>query len=87
MTRELHCCDSFESLKLKVAKRKVDTPGCRSVNNHIALGSGDLADKSTLRNSNNIVLGGAGEMSFDNGCKVTAKHRVLWWSILRRGCC
>ena len=52
---------------------EADTPGCRIVGNYIALGSGGLADRSALRDRDNIVLGGAGGMSADNGCKVAAR--------------
>ena len=86
MTHRLDYCDSSESLNLKVAKPEADIPDCRSVGNYIALGCGGLADKLALRDLNNIVLGGDGKLSVDNGCKVTAKHRVLWSNILRRGC-
>ena len=86
MTHELNCCDSFESLKLKVVLWEADTPGCRIVGNDTALGSGGPADKLVLGDLNNIVLGVVGELSADSDCKAIARHRALWWSILPRRC-
>ena len=57
MTHELNCCDSFESLKLKVVLCEADTPGCRIIGNYTSLCSCGPADKLVLVDSNNIVLG------------------------------
>ena len=45
MTHRLNYRESSESLNLKVAKREADTPDCRGVGNHIALGSVGPVDK------------------------------------------
>ena len=57
MTHRLDYCESFESLKLKLAKGKADTPGCCIVGNYTALGSDGPAGKLALGELNNILAG------------------------------
>ena len=79
MTDKLNCCDSYESLKLKVAKGRADTPGCGSVGNYVALCIGRPADKLSLGELNDILLYGqvVDVVVADNGRKGTSKHQVL----------
>ena len=86
MIRRLNYSAYLVLLEPKVMLWETDTSGCRILGKYTALGSDETADKLASGDTNDIVLGGAGEMSAGSVCKGAARHRDLWWSILRRGC-